>query len=238
MTDVGAQSNTRDDANGRDELARAGLERLTQFAIRQGYQGLDGALLARIHTMLDKALPLTSTDRAELDDLILELSKITYPVTVANVGEAVEGSCSTRFVYLILMIGLAMAITAGWEIWAISKGTLAEAAGTWLALTLGFVGAVVHVMLPNGRLNLFLGIDAANRANSIVRIIMGGLLGFVLSLVMVPIDKPAVDPKTLLVPLLGGYSITLVVGILAKAISALQLTFNIDSKQVQASLRK
>lgn len=225
--------------DGGDDAGRvAALTQLVNFAVRQGYDGLGGPLLTRLYTLIDTPVPLAAAGRAELDDLTIELSKITYPVNVTNVGEALEGSLSVRFVYAVIACGLIAAVAAGLQIWAVRRGILVDGAATWLALTLGFLGAVVHVMLPNGRLNLYLGIDAANRANSVVRVVMGALLGFVLALVIVPVDTPSIDPKYLLVPLLGGYSITLVVGVLAKAINAVQLTLNIDTKQIQASLQK
>jgi F0F1-type ATP synthase assembly protein I len=225
-------------ANREEHLAL--LFKLKRFAICQGYD-LDNGLIDEIVPLEikypEEKIAANSDDLIKVDRLIVQLSRTTYPVNISNVDAALESNGITAFVYALMSLGCGAVLLAGFLIWTIANKFAAEAAGAGLALSLGFVGAIVYVMLPNGKLNLFAGIDAANRANTIVRVVMGGILGFVLSALVMPITS-AVDPKQLLIPLVGGYSMTLVVGILAKAVAAVELTFNIDEKAVRASLRK
>lgn len=237
MAGVDASSTISESDGMADQQDLAALAKLKNFALKRGYD-LDGDLLERINKILRgaKPRPLNDTDRAELDKLIIDLSKTTYPVNINNVANADGQDAELCFVYGIMAIGIAAAICAGLIIWYFQTYP-SPAFGAGLSLTLGVVGAVVYVMLPNGKLNMFVGLDASNKANALVRISMGALLGFVLSLIVAPI-KNLENPKELLLPLLGGYSITLVVGILAKAIAAIELTFNIDAKSIRSSLRK
>ena len=46
------------------------------------------------------------------------------------------------------------------------------------------------------------------------------------------------EAPELILPFIGGYSITLVVGVLAKAVAAIALTFGIDEKSIRSSLQK
>jgi hypothetical protein len=237
-TDLAAANSRSDDSPvWSAEKHVEALALLKSFAVTRGYE-IDSDLMERIHAVLKDHKVVSSAKHAELDKLSIELSKITYPVNLSNVTNAYQRASAMLFVYVLMSFGVVAALISGLLIWSIKKGMVVEAAGTWLALTLGVVGAVVYVMLPNGKLNMFAGIDAANRANAMVRVVMGGLLGFVLSLIVAPINSLNLEPKQLLIPLIGGYSITLVVGIMAKAIAAVELTFNIDSKSIRSSLRK
>jgi hypothetical protein len=221
---------------------------LKVFAVENAYS-IPEKLIADIAAFEHKYFQDAETFKFEADDLgnldrlTIELSQVTYPVTTSNVSEVRAGSKISVFVYGVLAFGLLAAFISGWFTWIIKQGGpcagFAEAA---LPLTLGMVGAIVYVMLPNGRLNVVAGLDAENIANNVVRIVMGGLLGYVLYvarfIAQSGATQPTIDSWTLFLPLIGGYSITLVVGILAKAVAAVQLTLNIDEKSIRASLYK
>jgi hypothetical protein len=210
---------------------------LKDFAVEKGYNVPD-KLLREISDFEAHA------DSATLDRLVVELTQITYPITTLNIDRVQENAGVTKFVYLLLALGFVAAIISGYFAYVIKQ----PGDGSWhrafaepaLALCLGIVGAIVYVMMPNGRLNVVLGLDAENIANNMVRVVLGGLLGFVLYIAGATMSSESANKInwTLLLPLLGGYSITLVVGILAKAVAAAQLTFNIDDKSVRASLQK
>jgi hypothetical protein len=139
-----------------------------------------------------------------------------------------------------LCYALLAAILAGIFIALITGGTTW---GQWakapLAICLGFVGAVIYVMLPNGRLNIVAGLDDESIATNVLRVITGALLGFVIYVVKPDYLslKQGAEAYGLLAPLIAGYSISLVVGVLAKAVTAIELTLNLDDKKNQASLR-
>jgi hypothetical protein len=224
------------------------LVELKDFSVENAYsipEKLIGDIAAFEHKYLqDAPAPkFDASDLGSLDRLTIELSQVTYPVTTSNVSKLRASSKISGFVYGVLGVGLIAAFISGWFAWVIKHGGacagFAEAA---LPLTLGVVGAIVYVMLPNGRLNVVAGLDAENIANNVVRIAMGGLLGFVLYVARFIAQsgtaQPTIDSWTLFLPLIGGYSITLVVGILAKAVAAVQLTLNIDEKSIRASLYK
>jgi hypothetical protein len=51
-------------------------------------------------------------------------------------------------------------------------------------------------------------------------------------------DHSFSNPPKLFIPLVAGYSTSLAIGILGKAITAVELTLNLDDKKNQAVLRK
>jgi hypothetical protein len=233
---------SRDDNQRVDDLIT-----LKEFAVQKGYSVPDKLIqdIAEVEYKFLRAANRPQPDANDLgniDRLAIELTQITYPVTVSNIRALGSISGVTWFVYGLLFFGLLAAFGAGWAAWVAKRGTewggLAEGA---LPLALGAVGAVVYVMLPNGRLNVVAGLDAENRAFDVVRVVIGGLLGFVLY-VLRPVattgGAASFDSWTLIIPLIGGYSVSLVVGILAKAVAAVQLALNIDEKSVRASLQK
>jgi hypothetical protein len=227
------------------------LTQLEDYAVQNGYsipEKLIADMAEMDHKYLREVEPVAFDARTlgAMDQVAIELSQITYPVTLTNVARLQGRVGVPAFVYILLSVGLAAAFMSGFLAWIIKENFpyagLAKAA---LPLLLGVVGAVVYVMMPNGKLNTVAGLDAENIADSIVRVAMGGLLGFVLYAVYSitksgstpPNGSTAIDNWTLFLPLVGGYSATLVVGILAKAV-AVQLTLNIDEKSIRASLHK
>jgi hypothetical protein len=226
------------------------LVRLKDYAVDKRYS-IPPKLIADIAQLELKFLKseprpeFSADDVANLDQLTIDLSEVTFPINISNISKLVDGKIGiSPFVYWVLGFGLVAALLSGWLGWAIAQsGSYAGIAQAGLPVLLGMVGAIIYVMLPNGRLNVAVGVDAENIADTIVRVVMGGLLGFVLYVVIRFLAKsgasaPGIDSSTLFLPLLGGYSVTLVVGVLAKAVAALQLTFNIDEKSIRASLYK
>jgi hypothetical protein len=223
----------------------AGLVRLKNFAVLRGYAIPDSTIdeIANLESAVRGLQPkdLKPEDLIKLDRLIRDVSQITYPINSENLSRITSGNGITKFSYQLLFYGLCAAVLAGFLIAAISGGTiLAQWAKAPLAICLGVIGAVVYVMLPNGRLNIVAGLDDESIATNLLRVITGGLLGFVIYVVkpdFLSLQQGS-EAYGLLAPLIGGYSITLVVGILAKAVTAIELTLNLDDKKTQASLRK
>jgi hypothetical protein len=223
----------------------ADLVRLKSFAILRGYAISDSLIdeIAKLESAARSSQleDIATEDIIKLDRLIRDVSQITYPINLENLSAITSGNGITKFSYWLLSFGLCAALLAGVLIALINGGT---PLGQWvkapLAICLGIIGAVVYVMLPNGRLNIVAGLDDESIATNLLRVITGGLLGFVIYVVkpdFLSLQQGS-EAYGLLAPLIGGYSITLVVGILAKAVTAIELTLNLDDKKTQASLRK
>jgi hypothetical protein len=223
----------------------AALVRLKSYAVVRGYT-IPDSLIDEIANLQGVARTPQSTevatkDLVKLDQLIRDVSQITYPINLENLDAITSGNGITRFSYWLLFLGMCAAILAGILIAVINGGA---PVGQWakapLAICLGLIGAVIYVMLPNGRLNVVAGLDDESIATNLLRVITGGLLGFVIYVVKPDFLSLQQGSAAfgLLAPLIGGYSITLVVGILAKAVTAVELTLNLDEKKTQASLKK
>jgi hypothetical protein len=228
---------------------------LKDFAVQNGYD-VPETLIDDISLFENYSHPPTNKSEvdennpAKIDKLMIQLSQITYPVNGTNVENAYLRNGVTVFVYVLLIWGILSALASGFLIWFIKYGavdSVAPIARAPLALCLGMVGAIVYVMLPNGKLNVLAGLDAESRTNDIVRVVMGAILGFVLFIASAISKNTSggalpnggnLDAMELLLPFIGGYSITLVVGILSKAVAAIALTFGIDEKSIRSSLQK
>jgi hypothetical protein len=217
---------------------------LKNFAISRGYPVPDGTIedISALESALASSPDQVSQkDLIKLDLLTRDLSTITYPVTVDNVASLLEGRGVTKFASWLLTIGLCAAMSGGALIGLINAGTESDHFfKVVLAICLGIVGAILYVMLPNGRLNTVAGLDQESVATNLMRVIIGGLLGFVIYIVkpdLLSVQKGSAA-YGLLAPLIGGYSITLVIGILAKAITAVELTLGLDDKKTHVALRK
>jgi len=171
------------DSTATDTGRVKGLHDLKEFAVQRGYNVSEKLLkdIAEVeHKFLRIVEPasMTSEQISNVDRLTIELSQITYPVTTFNVEKVLSNSGVTRFVYIMLAFGLCAALGAGFASSIVKHNNYgADIAQAVLPLTLGFVGAIVYVMLPNGRLNVVAGLDAENKATDIVRVVMGGSVG-------------------------------------------------------------
>jgi len=225
------------------------LAKLKDYAIQRSYS-LPESLISEIdsleHAYLRKRRTgsLSFKALADLDTLTQRLVEITYPVNTDNIKSLRDGR--TSLVFGFLAGGLSAAVLAGLGIGLIkycgSTGCGAyniELMKVFVAILLGIVGAVIYVMLPNGKFNLIVGLDRETVAANVTRVALGGLCGFVLY-IFNPSSMTADGGKAsfgLLIPFLGGYSITLVVGLLAKAITAVEITLGLDQARVKASLK-
>jgi hypothetical protein len=221
------------------------IVQLKNFAISKGYALPDNLIedLAKLEIQIKDSTfsAIGQTEIVKIDKIIRDLCEITYPINIANIDKVTRGEGVTRFAYIVLATGLAAALACGAFIWIIKiESGFAEGVKSPLAIFLGIVGAVIYVMLPNGRINTIAGLDPESVALDLFRIFMGGILGFVIYIVNSDFLslKAGGAAYGLLAPLVGGYSISLVVGILAKAVTAIELTLNLDEKRSQASLRK
>jgi hypothetical protein len=186
-------------------------------------------------------------DIFKLDTLIRAVSETTYPITIENIDNVRKSDGrSYRWVYRFLWVGVGFALMSGLMMAMIKSNSFVSALWEVMAsISLGVVGAVIYVMLPNGKINTVAGLDTETIMTNVSRIVTGGLLGYVIYLIVPNLfdilkdpNKPSKDALGLLYPLIGGYSISLVVGILSKAVTALELTLGLDEKKNRNSLRK
>lgn len=191
--------------------------------------------------------PWSKADLVRLDLLIRSVSEATYPVTIDNVGGLLDGARSFVWVHRFLGIGVGAALLSSVGLWLVRQQPDMEVWKVLTAIMLGLVGAVLYVMLPNGRINLVAGLDRETVVTNVSRIVIGGIMGFVIFLVMPDLfvglksgDQNSAAPATLklLAPLVGGYSISLVIGLLGKAVTAIELTLGLDDKKNVAAVRR
>jgi hypothetical protein len=112
------------------------------------------------------------------------------------------------------------------------------------AISLRVVGAVIYVMLPNGKINIVAGLDDEAKLTNVARIIIGRIMEYVIYLIKQDVVFSSLGSTSsksnfgLLYPLVGGYSISLVIGVLSKAVTAVELTLGLDEKKNVGALRK
>jgi hypothetical protein len=222
--------------------------------IIQGINSLDHLYVRgsapEISVSTDTVNRLIDKDLTKLDRLTIALTRVTYPITIENVDKMANATGLTTFVSRVLWIGIGSAFLCGvlmgiirLEAANLSTYVIAAEVGkVLLALSLGTVGAILYVMLPNGKLNIVAGLDEETKTTNKLRIALGALLGFVLYVIEPSmfnfLTNSSANPLKLLIPLVGGYSVTLVIGILAKAVTAVEITLNLDEKKIRATLKR
>lgn len=229
------------------------LSRLKNFAIVRG-ASISDETIRDIGELEDRILfngkpdgTWTKDDLIKLDLLIRVISEATYPITIDNVDNLLDKGGSYYWVHLFLWVGVAAAVLSGIMMYAINAKL--EPKKVWevmAAILLGIVGAVIYVMLPNGKINIVAGLDEETKLTNIARIIIGGIMGYVIYLItsdavfssLSSTNNTAKNALGLLYPLVGGYSISLVVGVLSKAVTAVELTLGLDEKKNVGALRK
>jgi hypothetical protein len=253
-----------------DAKRLSGLVKLKNYAIQHSLemgdetiQGINDLDFSYIHDVpleterlspaaepiaMDEVGRMSEKDLVRLDQLAVALTKITYPITIENVGRISNTTNLTRFASVVLWFGILSALLCGLFMGIIKFANtkslsievlVAEASKVSLALLLGTVGAILYVILLNGKLNIVAGLDEESKAMNKLRIQLGALLGFVLFVLMPTMfDDTSSAPYKLLIPLTGGHSATLVVGVLAKAVTAIETALNLDEKNTRAALKR
>lgn len=244
MTEKGTKT---DSVKADSRLAK--LVKLKDFSVTRGMPA-DKVAITEINALEAKHqvsnFPWEKEDLDTLDLITRALSELTYPITIDNVENVYDTSgqaFSYRWVNRFLGIGIFLAVFSGILMALIKKNPMimgADLSELWkvaASISLGAVGAVIYVMLPNGRINIVAGLDRETITTNGARIGIGGLLGYVIYLIKPQIFDTSTEPLSLLLPLVGGYSISLVVGILSKAVNAVELTLGLDDKRLN-TLRK
>lgn len=223
--------------------------RLKEFAVKNGYQvdekTLEGlnALQSKFGETQSSSSSPAATDRTTLDDVIQALTSVTLPTTIDSLsGKEGESEEYKRFKKLLTKLGwsaLALAV-AGFSSAAASKKWQIPPMGfsnSLLAIGLGLLGAVVYSLFNVLRVVPPQAFCSKDEYSNRARLLLGVLLGWVFyfAFCMNAYDKlPQTTPKDafiLLVPFVAGYSTKFVVGVLERAIAALEITLGIEEKR-------
>jgi hypothetical protein len=161
------------------------LSRLKNFAIVRG-ASISEETIRDIGELEDRILfngkpdgTWTKDDLIKLDLLTRVISEATYPITIDNVDNLLKRGGSYYWVHLFLWVGVAAAVLSGIMMFAIN--TALQPKKVWevlAAILLGIVGAVIYVMLPNGKINIVAGLDEETKLTNIARVIIGGIMGY------------------------------------------------------------
>jgi hypothetical protein len=243
-----------DKANASETLERrlrVRLDRLVSlkdYAVANGVD-IDDDLIDDIASLQRMAEPGSLLDEgATIDKTVLRLCRITYPVTIENISVDVMGESPSyeRFKLLLMLlggVGVIAAVASAHFSFKGQYGTIFPQ--SIFALCLGFLGAVVYSFFSALRiLPRTFGVD--DKYLNYARLVLGSVLGWIVYFAFLqdtfqaafgvgdpPLanDEPTKARMLLLSPFLVGYSTTLAVGILNKAITAVELTFGLEDRR-------
>lgn len=223
--------------------------RLKEFAVKNGYQ-VDEKTLEGLNDLQSKLGETQSssspaaTDRTTLDNVIQALTSVTLPTTIDSLsGKEGESEEYKRFKKLLTKLGwyaLALAV-AGFSFSAASAKwnipLLKGFGNSVLAIGLGLLGAIVYSLFNVLRVVPPQAFCSKDEYSNKARLLLGVLLGWVFyfAFCMKAYDKLPEPTSTqtfmLLVPFVAGYSTKFVVGVLERAIAALEITLGIEEKR-------
>ena len=234
-----------------EQRLRVKLERLAalkDYAIANGVDIDDDLIddVANLQRMAENSHLLE--EGATIDKTVLRLCRLTYPVTIENITVGIVGESPgyERFKRLLMFLGGAGVILAVISAHLSFKG----AYGTILpqsvfALCLGFLGSTVYSFFCALRiLPRTFGVD--DKYLNYARLVLGAVLGWIVYFAFLQdtfqeafnvsnptptTDEPAKARMLLLSPFLVGYSTTLAVGILNKAITAVEITLGLEDRR-------
>jgi hypothetical protein len=174
------------------------------------------------------------TQASTIDIAIRDLTAITYPTTIETLQATVRIQ-PNRFLWGLL--GLAMvALVAGVYAYHGNKDTFAW----WpsiLAICLGLLGALVNVFFHLIGIMKERAFDKETTFETIVRVALGGILGWLLFSIRPTVPNPPSDSTrdalVVLAPFLAGFSTRLVFGVLNQAIRAVELTLGLEDTATQ-----
>lgn len=186
----------------------------------------------------------------DLDIAISEITAITYPTNIDNINVPSEGGDSeyNKFKEHLIYFGYIGGVSA--ILWFTASFYIvgSEEVSKYLpfrvllhsllAMSLGFLGAVVYSFFFALQIIPRRAFNYNDKYNNYARLLLGLLLGWIVYFVFLQENFVAtlrpgsiIDPEKrllLILPFLVGYSTTLTVGILNKAITAVQITLGLD----------
>lgn len=245
----------RKDAQEHVNSLSSDAELLLDFAINRGLDVPDTVITEfnRIKSDVDGVTNRDAGDAAgRLRILIRDLTTATYPTNAETLRYA--KSREGRFVivdsaFQATLLFLAVC-SIGASIWAYSMLTEQNSVLLWRALfaaSLGLLGSVVYCLFDSIGLISEKVFSHSDEFGSVVRLILGPILGWVLyygfsqeAFAKLAMKSPTdlKESALLLLPFLAGYSTRLVFGIFNQLIKTVELTLGMDEKARDVLSRK
>jgi hypothetical protein len=230
--------------------------RLKEFAIKNGYE-VDPKTITALNELRygqpDSGQPRaltregTADDMTKLDTAITELTAVTFPTTI-DLQTNPESDQYKRFKWWLGGIGVAALLGAIAGFWrtasAANGGGSLSIGNSVLAVSLGLLGAVTYSLFNVLRVVPPQAFNPKDEYYNYARLLLGVLLGWVFYFAFVMdafrqladyLKGQATPPKAeafkLLVPFMAGYSTKFVVGVLERAIEALEVALGIEERR-------
>lgn len=180
-----------------------------------------------------------------LDAAITEVSTITAPVNIENITAFSNSKLSVRWPYQyckwsLPVLGFLVTLIAVWS-YSDAASVPRNLSMSILATCLGILGALVLVLYNAIGVLTEKSVDIADRYGTTVRLLLGGLSGWVLFFVFAQSAFSGTaqpDTTMLFLPFLAGFSTKLVLGVINQALRAVQLTLGIEDSNTQLLARQ
>ena len=229
--------------------------RLKDFAVKNGFD-VDPAAIRTLNELSFKystppgkeSQPKASKDLAadsnKLDDAIEKLTALTYPTTIdlPKEKDLREYNTFKGWLWKIAIAALLLAI-AGFVLSVKGSPSWQAIGNSTLAMFLGLLGAVTYSLFNVLRVLPPQAFNPTDGYYNFARLLLGMLLGWVFYFAFaMPAfrelpnyftvgGKPQGGAYKLLVPFLAGYSTKFVVGVLERAMVALEVSLGIEEKR-------
>lgn len=220
--------------------------RLKDFAIGNGYDVAPETIerLNRLVYADDKEIKTESW--TQLDCVLGELTSVTFPTTADTLSSEPQSKEYVRFQRVLFVLGLVALALAILGFVFSARGESVHISNSVLALSLGLLGAVVYSLFNVLRVVPPQAFNPKDEYSNYARLLLGVLLGWVfyfafaqeaygnLQALLKKEGGAASDWKTaflLLIPFVAGYSTKFVVGVLERAIYALEAALGIEEKR-------
>lgn len=237
--------NKADSSENLERRLRVRLDRLValkDYAVANGLD-IDDELIDHIASLQGIAEAGSLLDEgASIDKTVLRLCRLTHPVTIDMMGESPGYERFKRLLMLLGGLGVIAAVSSAHFSFNGKYGTILPQ--SVFAMCLGFLGAVVYSFFSALRiLPRTFGVD--DKYLNYARLVLGSVLGWIVYFAFLQdtfqaafsvgnppptTDEPTKARMLLLSPFLVGYSTTLAVGILNKAITAVEITFGLEDR--------
>jgi hypothetical protein len=225
---------------------------LKEFALKNNYE-LNPKMIAELNELVyksasrDLATP-TADARTKLDAILSDLTAVTFPTTIDAITVKPETDAYARFkrwLFRIGIFGLFMAIV-GFALSVLSPAWMPNQwSNSLLAMSLGLLGAVVYSFFGVLRVIPSQAFNQDDEYSNYARLLLGVLVGWVFYFAFAQsafynlkqYGANAVGSTAnagvllLLLPFVAGYSTRFVIGILERAIVALETALGINEKR-------
>lgn len=197
--------------------------------------------------------PNLAVDSTKLDGAIAELTAVTFPTTIdlPPESETEEYTQFKRRLLVIASVALLIAFVGfGWTAASAANSGWLAVGNSILAVSLGLLGAVTYSLFNVLRVVPAQAFNPKDAYFNYARLLLGVLLGWVFYFTfsmdafrqlhdyLQPHDNlknqtpvPKAEAFKLLVPFVAGYSTKFVVGVLERAIAALEVSLGIEEKR-------